>query len=175
MSEEIQIKNLQQNLDEADNNENEIDIKKVLVFIIVVALIVTAGIVYWTQFRGGQDIVVPVDVTNLDENKLPVGIPKDLPMEENAQILQNYEAKEQDSNNLQSTRQYISQKSLQENFDLYKKYLEDNNWVILTATDMDDLKGIMAKNNSGEIMDITFSKNQITDEITVDITLSSGE
>jgi len=70
-----------------------------------------------------------VDITNVDKNKLPERFPQDIPIEANAEITLNYNAINL-NNKFQSTREFISAKTQEENFQFYQKVLKEKGWNI---------------------------------------------
>lgn len=81
--------------------------------------------------------------TDLPTDKLPEILPKDLPMEKDAVILENYQVETKDGK-VQGTRKFLSLKSVKENYAVYQKYLENNKWKILELKNEIDSVSIMA-------------------------------
>jgi hypothetical protein len=103
-------------------------------------------------------------------NELPRLLPPDIPLEKNALILQNYS--QVIGNREQATRQFLSSKSLKENFEIYQNYLKNKNWSIISTVDGPDLKSLAArKERPPDVISITISKNKQTNQVIVDITL----
>jgi hypothetical protein len=70
-----------------------------------------------------------VDITNVDKNKLPERFPQDIPIEANAEITLNYNVINL-NHKFQSTREFISTKTQEENFQFYQKVLKEKGWNI---------------------------------------------
>lgn len=107
----------------------------------------------------------------VERSKWPRGFPADLPMEESALIMDNYILKT--GKTQQSVRKFISRKSVEENFELYQNYLKNNNWPVVNSTETPDLKALVASKqelNGG--LRINISKNQITQDVVVELTMS---
>ncbi|MCL5666265.1 MAG: hypothetical protein M1383_00615 [Patescibacteria group bacterium] len=114
-----------------------------------------------------------LSVNNLDNAKLPANMPANLPWEKNAEILQNYEVTNPVTGQRQSTRVYVSKKTLAENLSVYKKYLESNGWAqTAPPMDTDNLKALSADKNGGHL-DIIISYNTTTKQNTVNVSFTS--
>jgi hypothetical protein len=94
--------------------------------------------------------------------------PANLPLEAGATMLQNYqqdvEAKQQ------GTKQFLSQKTLTENFELYKKYLSDNNWQVSATIDQAGIKYLSAQKDN-IFFSITTTPYAGSKQTLVDLTL----
>jgi len=115
-----------------------------------------------------QSTSPPESIKQIPPEKLPSFFPAKIPLEKNAQVLQNYS--QIIGNKEQSTRQFISQKSLEENFKLYKKYLIDDKWEIINVTEGAEINSLSAKKAPNNL-NITISQNKQTNQVIVDITL----
>jgi|YNPMSStandDraft_1061717.scaffolds.fasta_scaffold06598_3 methionine-rich copper-binding protein CopC len=101
-----------------------------------------------------------VDITNVDKNKLPERFPQDIPIEANAEITLNYNAINL-NNKFQSTREFISAKTQEENFQFYQKVLKEKGWNI-TQTIEDPVlnhKIILATKDGNELNIRIYSDN----------------
>jgi hypothetical protein len=74
-----------------------------------------------------QPKAVPVQA--VDVGKLPQEFPSDIPLEAGAQVTLNYNATNA-AGNFQASREFISKKTVAENYALYQKVLKDNGWTI---------------------------------------------
>jgi|GEM_PF-6371618 len=102
-----------------------------LVALLVVVIIIVAGVVYWIKFRKVENGIVinPPAITTVATDEMPDHIPTDLPIEEGVQILQNFETKKEGTDQFQSTRQYVSKKSFNDNVVAYSTYfIENKEW-----------------------------------------------
>ncbi len=107
-------------------------------------------------------------LTQIEISKYPDYIPKNIPWEKDAAILDNYEFPAKTGT--QYSRKYLSQKTLEENVAIYQKYLEDNKWKIVTDTNQADFKMFAATRPdlSGRLV-ITIAKSQVLGRITVEV------
>ena len=147
---------------------------KNLVVLLVVVIVVIAGAVYWAKFRQVERGIVidPPTVTTIDMTKMPTGIPTDLPIEEDVQILQNFETQEEGTNKFQSTRQYISKKSFGENVSVYSDYFFKNEeWSINSPIIGDNLVTFVAGGVNGEEMLISIGKTDLESKTVISINL----
>jgi hypothetical protein len=90
------------------------------------------------------------------ENKiLPKNFPEDFPQVDlNQKTLQNEEVDVMGKK--QAKRQFLSEKSLPENYTLYKQYLLEKQWQILADVNNDLVKTLIAqKNNQNFIITLT--------------------
>ena len=112
--------------------------------------------------------IVPLKVTRTDvpPAQAPTGFPTDIPIEKNAQIIQNYNAT---ANGLiQATRTFITKQTLADNFTLYSNYLKNSGRTVTNSLDLSTDKGLAATRNNSNLQ-ITISQNTITKVNTVDI------
>ncbi len=75
-----------------------------------------------------------VTITEVDKTKLPDRFPTGIPLEAGAQIVYNYNAINA-KGMFQSSREFISKKTQEINFSLYKDALAKDGWTITQATD----------------------------------------
>jgi hypothetical protein len=68
-----------------------------------------------------------------------------------------------------STRQFISKKTLAENYKIYTAYLKKEGWKIEAALDQETVKSIFATKGERTSITITMNQNATTAESTVDI------
>jgi hypothetical protein len=89
---------------------------------------------------------------------VPQGLPNNIPWESGAAVLQNFTAKDPSTGKTQSTRVYVSGKTLDANFSIYQKYLQDNGWTVSSTVNQPAVKNLSAT-KSGARLDITIAKN----------------
>ena len=113
----------------------------------------------------------------VDTKNLPEALPSDLPLEAEAEVKENSVVSSPDKPGVtQYTRKYTSQKSLDENYEIYKDYLQKNGWNILTSIEEDGLRSLIAANaDNSKQMFVTISENSLTGEVTVDVTIVTEE
>ncbi len=68
-------------------------------------------------------------LTQIEKDKLPDKFPAEIPVEANAEITLNFNAINL-SGKFQSTREFISSKSIEDNFILYLDILKKEGWVV---------------------------------------------
>ena len=114
-----------------------------------------------------------IEVQNVPTSELPSAIPNNIPLEENALIIENDIITAPDKPGItQYTRKFVSNKSPEENYAIYKDFLNANNWEVVSVTDEDTLKSLIAVSpNKTEQLFITVSENTISGEVTVDLTV----
>jgi hypothetical protein len=113
-----------------------------------------------TTTEAGVKANVPslVPVTTLAPAQVPKAMPSNLPFEKGAQILQNFEIKDPTTGKTQSTRAYISGKTIDQNFTLYQKYLKDNGWTVTSSLSQPAINNLSAT-KAGARLDITIAKD----------------
>ena len=121
-----------------------------------------------TTVEEGEKLKVGVEY--IPQGTLPKEIPTDIPLEEGAPMQRNEIVKSADGAEEQYVYRFYSQKTVAENFDIYKKYLKDGGWVIKNSS-KDANSAFLLANKEGKAgnMQITISKNSITGDITVEI------
>ncbi len=143
------------------------------IFLFCIAVLVIGALAYQSymvQQSSEPKTEAPVFTrTEVNSNTLPEKFPADFPLEKNAQVLSNYTATGQGI--FQSTRQFQSKKTIDENFKIYNDYLTQNKWVvesILNNSKIPDTKSISAVKGPAHVT-ITLNRNNYTKLVTVDI------
>jgi hypothetical protein len=147
---------------------------------IAIVVLAVVGIYYWVQKNksGGRTALSPASsqpsvvsgsstIRHLPVNE-PLGsflgnipVERENPLLNTSQIIGNKE---------KVTYRFVSKKSPEENFEIYKKYLTDNKYTITNTVNQSDLKSLSAKNRFVSI-DITMSINKQTMRSIVEITI----
>ena len=97
-------------------------------------------------------------VASVPAAQVPPGMPANLPWEKGATVLQNFTVKDPATGKTQSTRAYVSSKSLDSNFAAYQAYLKKNGWTVVSSIDQPAIKNVSAT-KSGARLDIIIAKN----------------
>lgn len=140
-----------------------------LILFLLIAAVVAAKFVYKkqpavqseqpkTESRQPSTGSSSVAVSPVPSAEVPQGLPDSIPWESGATILQNFTTKDSATGKTQSTRVYVSSKTLDANFTIYQKYLQDNGWTINTSVNQPAVKNLSAA-KSGARLDITIAKN----------------
>lgn len=111
--------------------------------------------------------------TDLPENSLPDDMPRNLPFEEGAVVLQNYSVTTTDSRK-QSTRSYLSKKSLAQNYKIYSDYLKANQWKVVASLDQPKLK-ILSATQAGIDLKIDITEDSETAKVQVTVSLIQAQ
>jgi len=147
----------------------------------LVALCIIAALVYvlvnTTSKTPVDDTTKPdhqtqpkVTRTDVDPTVVPEKVPKDIPMEKGATIIQNYTLATTDGK-AQSTRAFKTSKSLADNYKLYTNYFNDNGWTIQNFVDNPKSKMINAVKDETRVQ-VTLNESSVDKSRTVDITVT---
>ncbi len=126
------------------------------------------------------DAAIKTNTQELDPTRIPPAFPSDLPLEQGV-LLENQVSENQVPNTntfkveqeTQSTRKYISQKTLEENYKIFGDYFFQNNWKVVYKLDETNVKAYMAKKEGVDgLLKISISKNSLTGDVTVEISLT---
>ena len=111
-----------------------------------------------------------VDVEYVAQNTLPHELPTDLPIEGGAVLVRNEIIKVKNSTEVQYVRTYYSNKTVGANFDIYKKYLTQNDWDI-ALEQRESALAILIADKAGKLgtMSVTISENSVTRDVTVEL------
>lgn len=108
-----------------------------------------------------------VPVTTVAPTQVPKAMPANLPFETGVQILQNFEITDPATGKTQSTRVYVSKKTIEADYASYQKYLKDNSWTITSGIDQPTIKNLSATKDAARL-DITFAKDP-NGQVTVNV------
>jgi hypothetical protein len=120
------------------------------------------------------DLEVKEEITRtaVPQTSLPPKFPEGIPIEKNAEILTNLHVTTP-SGGFQSTRMFVTQESLDDNFTLYKQYFMSNNWVIASSSNSDPkLKQISARKDDLLVQVVL---NEVPTRKTVEINVQKAE
>jgi len=150
------------------------------VVILAGAVLVALFLIFYPQLKEFFAVTTPapspkLEVTSVESGKLPPHLPDDIILDKNARVLRgNYTQPFMFSQGggtiyqVQSTLVFATTKSAAEIFSLYENYLKNGKWEGITPLDNNDVKRLTAFKSSDKIT-LTFSKNSLTGETTVDI------
>jgi hypothetical protein len=120
-----------------------------------------------TQTPAEVKPVLPFTKEETPVEKLPEGFVAGFPLEKDAIVVSNYSAKT--ASGLQSSRRFVSKKTLDENYKIYNDYFTKNKWTILTSVDTPAFKSISAESPAKITATISVSTNSATNNVEVDI------
>ncbi len=152
------------------SNSNPKNISMILGAFVFLLALLFFGAKYFTSEKeevirlpeGEPEIVI----SNVKAEILPDRFPANFPLEKDVPINANYNAETNGS--FQSTRQFISQKTLVANYNLYTDFLKKDGWTIGSTLNTDDLKVIFAQKNRSSVT-VTINRNSLSGENTIDI------
>lgn len=123
--------------------------KKSIIVIIILVVVAIAAVAY-SMSKGtktADQVKAPiskkqpapeqpkkVEVTNVETTKLPDRFPADIPVEQGAIITYNYNAINA-AGKFQASREFISKKTMDENFTFYQDTLKKAGWTVSSAID----------------------------------------
>lgn len=104
--------------------------------------------------------------------KLPAGLPENLPLEDGVVLARNENITTPDSKEVQGVRIYYSKKTVSQNFEIYKKYLKENGWLVMVEQNSKDFALLLAEKEGDKgNFKISISKNSITGDVSVEINM----
>lgn len=116
-------------------NNQELIKKYLLPFLIVVILVIALLLATHKSDNLTSTSTQPtvsgsrIAVTEVDKAQFPEKFPKDVPIEEGAQIVQNFNATTADGR-FQATRVFKTKKSLADNLSIYRNFLTDSGFKV---------------------------------------------
>ena len=128
---------------------------KPFLFILLAAVLLGGGGIALYYYNTSQSPQVAPPVTTekpektevakkeVPDTQLPEGFPINLPIESGAQITQNFTVTTPDGRT-QSTRGYVSTKSLADSYKTFTDYLKKEGWIITAEVDQPKLKVLSA-------------------------------
>ena len=112
-----------------------------------------------------------VETEYVAQDKLPEKLPADLPTEEGAPIQRN-EVVKISANETQYARNYLSKKTVAENYAIYEKYFNDTGWRITSTSTAETYASLSAqKADTKEVLLVNISKNSITGDVSVEVNM----
>ena len=158
---------------------------KTLLTIILVVLIGVGGYFYYKMFFAPtlpetvQEAPKEYSRTSekFDSSILPQGLPEDLPVEEGGVVVSNEIVKISNpygKEEEQVVRSYLSTKTIKENVEIYKNYIVNKKWILSGEVEPSkDLSIFLGQDpqKPNERIKFEFSKNSITNDVMVRITL----
>lgn len=147
--------------------------------ITVVVFVVLFGFGYYQKYGKGWPRVTPAPtslskIINVKGDQLPENLPKDIVFEKEVEILQNYSTnpfpynKELTLYQIQSSFSFVSKKGPDENFALYQKYLQANDWQTVNSRNDKDSKQLVAIKGQDKIS-ISIKTNPSTKETIISL------
>lgn len=150
------------------------------IIVLVVIVLLLSGFIafnHWQKKRlinKGNSTQKELNVVKKDLafNKNPEQFPTNIPIEEGAEITQNYNATTADGR-LQATRAFITNKSLADNLKIYQDYFKTNDWKVIATVDQDVYKMILGSKDNTQIQ-VSVNENSISKVKTVDISMTKS-
>ncbi len=133
--------------------------KLLLMVVVILCLLFVAYKLMNTKKVAEVPQLVNVEKTDVEISKLPEKFPSNIPLEEGAEVIQNYNS-ETPEGQFQATRQFETKKSLAENYALYTDFMKKNGWEIKATTDDPTYKMVMG-NLLKKAIQVTIEENKI--------------
>ncbi|RJQ28885.1 hypothetical protein C4571_02485 [Candidatus Parcubacteria bacterium] len=146
----------------------------VLIAVGILVFIGAAALLIWKK-----PFSRPVNTTtNVTAEKLPEKFPVDVPLEEGAKILKNYNSVSPEGR-VQASRVFESNRSVAANFDLYRNFLTDrqNGWTVvyeLNNPSQPAYKAIFARRTDG-VLNVTIRSSTQERASIVDVSFLASE
>lgn len=127
----------------------KLQIKKELIILLMIVagaaaltILIVMVVKHYSAPTGPVEAADPIHVNKVDSSKLPTMFPADIPLEEGAEVDQNYNATSDDGGT-QATRSFVTQKSFDENITIYKEYMQKNGWDIQISKAPDETSRVL--------------------------------
>ena len=123
------------------------------------------------QTQNQQGPPLALDIKDVNEKVVPEGLPSNLPMEAGAKVLQNYSGSNPANSDKYAIRVFVSNKTIQQNFEIYKKYASENGWAITSSVDQAAIPNVksFSATKANAKLDVLISVNP-DNQVTVNIT-----
>lgn len=130
---------------------------KSILWLMAVLILLAAGLYgysYFTtkEFTGNSGTTQhgKVTTTLVPEDRLPKNFPSSIPLEAGAAVTVNQNSVDLNGNQVAS-REFVSSKTIWENFTFYKEVLEKEGWTITSTSDKETQKVIFATKGKQEV------------------------
>lgn len=148
--------------------------KNLLIIAVVVVLLVVIAVLFRSkpvqnnnQNNAEQPVITKTEVPSTD---LPTKFPSDIPIEEGAKVLDNYNAQTPDGR-FQATRTFETNKTLAANLKLYSDYLKQEDWTVQAVVDQAAYKMVVGMKDKQQLQ-ISIDENSSSKVKTVTISLT---
>ncbi|TSA45498.1 hypothetical protein D4R52_02335 [bacterium] len=154
-------------------NETKIMKKSTIVIIILVAAVLVLAFVFsnGTLFnkKAGETGKKGPEVkrTDLAKDAVPAGFPAEIPIEQGAKIVTNFQATNTEGK-LQGTRVFESQKTVAQNYKIYTDFAANYAWKVMGKSESENLSSLLLAKDTAQLT-INISKNTITGVVTVEL------
>lgn len=145
----------------------------ILVGILAIATVILAVFYFFTNKKTNspkQEEKPPVSINTLQEDQIPSGFPKDIPIEQGSETKQSYEATSLDGRK-QSTFSTTTNKTLSQAVAVYKEFFMNLGWVEVGQSDKTAEMTRTSLRRNNDFLTIEALLNTESDVKTVDITL----
>ena len=163
---------------EESSETKTVESKKIVWGILIVGVLVAAAVIFMV-YKPSSEVPAnnkPGDTTsqeeskptNVDPSQLPERFPAGMPLEEGAQVTQNYNLNK--SGYFQSSRAFVTTKSVADNMKIYEKFFGTDGWTIIQKMDEQGVHTLVAtKGDTRAHVDVVDNSN--TGARTVEITV----
>ncbi len=153
------------------NKKKKIVVTVIVLLLAIVAVLYAFDINPFSRQNGEIDKNPPI-VSDFSEGKMSDLIPSNLPIEDGAKVVQNYQAEFPDGRSPEGTFQYISKESMANLVSIYSQYFLDNEWGIKNILS-EEKSIVFITEKDLSMMNVSISKTTIEDEFSV--TISSNQ
>ena len=119
--------------------------------VVIVLIVLAICLAVWRIGSVQKTATETTVVSNVSSDQIPVGFPPNIPIEQQALVMSNFNATTQNGQ-LQSTRSFKSFKAASDNIALYTDFLAKsaNGWgLVASSTDSSGDKTMVARNSGG--------------------------
>ena len=151
--------------------------KNILMALAGMVILLLALVVFWEKPKtdqpqsGNQNKSAGIIKKDLAADEVSARFPAEVPIEQGAQITQNYEADTPDGTH-QATRVFESAKTVAQNYKIYFNFFTAMGWNVANKLEKEDSAFLMGRKGETLLL-VTISKNSITGAVSVDLTAVS--
>ena len=154
--------------------------KKKTIISIIILLLAALVVLYVFDInpfnrQNGEIEKNPPIVSNFSVGKMSDLIPKDLPITDDIQVVQNYQAEFPNGRSPEGTFQYISKEPEGDLIMAYNKYFQDNKWNVLNVLEGEEGTIIFVLEKDLNNMNISIGKTTTAGETFISISSSQKQ
>lgn len=150
--------------------------KRIVYLVVLLVVLIIAAVYFFKQTDQTAEVspekqetekATEIKKTDVDVNKNPEKFPADIPIEQGAAILQNYNATAPDGR-FQATRVFETKDTLAANLTIYRNYLTKSGYEVKSTVDQPNYKMVFGTKGNASLQ-ISIDQNSVSNIKTVSI------